>query len=70
MYENCSLIVGLFEESIFVILYKTIDLALWDKREYKTIEYRKDISKNWHDFERTFCYTLILPKKMYERIQS
>ena len=38
-----SLIVRLFGENIFVISYKTIYLALWDKNDYKTIKYNKDI---------------------------
>ena len=39
---------GLFGENILVISYKTIHLALWDKKDYKTIKYNKDIFKDWN----------------------
>ena len=46
--RNRTLIVGLFGENILVISYKTIHLVLWDKKDYKTIKYNKDIFKDWN----------------------
>ena len=31
-----------------LISYKTIHCALWDKKDYKTIKYNKDIFKDWN----------------------